>query len=157
MELTALIMDNRSKKAKQFSLPVELEYVASEFGYAVEDVSITIQSIEELPTLECERLTLDLANKLAENLEDIDDDLVLSLIEVQSSNPKYLAIFDFDQCELLRDVFTDYDLGLFYVKDMGIDLSEGNLQNYFDYEKYAQDVRLEEWGFFVKSGYFVLR
>lgn len=55
------------------------------------------------------------------------------------------------------DVFTDYDLGLFYVKDMGIDLSEGNLQNYFDYEKYAQDVRLEEWGFFVKSGYFVLR
>lgn len=31
MELTALIMDNRTKKVKQFSLPVELEYVASEF------------------------------------------------------------------------------------------------------------------------------
>ena len=81
MELTALIMDNRSKKAKQFSLPVEFEYVASEFGYAVEDVSITIQSIEELPTLECERLTLDLANGLAENLEDVDERIVLSFIE----------------------------------------------------------------------------
>ena len=31
MELTALIMDNVTKKVKQFSLPVELEYVASEF------------------------------------------------------------------------------------------------------------------------------
>ena len=81
MELTALIMDNRSKKAKQFSLPVELEYVAYEFGYAVEDVSITIQSIEELPTLDCERLTLYLANELAENLEDVDERIVLSFIE----------------------------------------------------------------------------
>ena len=32
MELTALIMDNRSKKAKQFSLPVAPEKIASEFG-----------------------------------------------------------------------------------------------------------------------------
>ena len=32
MELTALIMDKRSKKVKQFSLPVDVEYVASEFG-----------------------------------------------------------------------------------------------------------------------------
>lgn len=32
MELTALIMDNRTKKVKQFSLPVEFEYVISEFG-----------------------------------------------------------------------------------------------------------------------------
>ena len=66
MELTALIMDNRTKKVKQFSLPVDFEYVASEFGYDVEDVSITIQSIEELSDLDCERLNLDLANELAE-------------------------------------------------------------------------------------------
>ena len=31
MELTALIMDKRSKKVKQFSLPADVEYVASEF------------------------------------------------------------------------------------------------------------------------------
>lgn len=40
MELTALIMDDVTKKVKQFSLPVELEYVASEFGFYVGDVSI---------------------------------------------------------------------------------------------------------------------
>ena len=74
-------MDTRSKKVKQFSLPADVEYIAYEFGYAVEDVSITIQSIEELPTLDCERLTLDLANGLAENLEDVDERLVLSFIE----------------------------------------------------------------------------
>lgn len=42
MELTALIMDNRTKKVKQFSLPVELEYVASEFGYDVEELGVEL-------------------------------------------------------------------------------------------------------------------
>lgn len=42
MELTALIMDNRTKKVKQFSLLVEFEYVASEFGYVVEELGIEL-------------------------------------------------------------------------------------------------------------------
>lgn len=95
MELTALIMDNRSKKAKQFSLPVAPEYIASEFGYDVGDVSITIQSIEELPDLDCERLNLDLANELAEKLEYVDEDIVLSFIESNSSVPKDLLNAEF--------------------------------------------------------------
>ena len=155
MELTALIMDNRSKKVKQFSLPVELEYVASEFGYAVEDVSITIQSIEELPTLECERLTLDLANELAENLEDVDEDIVLSFIESESSDPKILESIDFDNCSLYRDVSTDRELGEYVVEELGAELSREQLELYFDYEKYGRDVRLEEGGSFVDKGYFL--
>ena len=157
MELTALIMDTRSKKAKQFSLPVELEYVASEFGYAVEDVSITIQSIEELPTLDCERLTLDLANELAENLEDVDEDLVLSFIESGSSDPKYLVSVEFDECWLYPEVATDRDLGQYIVDEIGFELSRETLERYFDYEKFGRDVRLEEGGSFVDKGYFVLR
>lgn len=148
-------MDNRSKKAKQFSLPVELEYVASEFGYAVEDVSITIQSIEELPTLDCERLTLDLANGLAENVEDVDEDLVLSFIESDSSNPKYLASAEFDDCWLYPEVATDRDLGQYIVDEIGFELSREMLERYFDYEKFGRDVRLEEGGSFVDKGYFV--
>ena len=155
MELTALIMDNRSKKAKQFSLPVEFEYVASELGYAVEDVSITIQSIEELPTLECERLTLDLANELAENLEDVDEDIVLSFIESESSDPKILESIDFDNCSLYRDVSTDRELGEYVVEELGAELSREQLELYFDYEKYGRDVRLEEGGSFVDKGYFL--
>lgn len=143
--------------ARRVLLPCSSEEIAERFGYEGEEIDVTIDSIEALPDLNCEGLTLDLANRLAENLEGVDKDIVLSFIEAESSDPSELAGFDFDQCELIQDVSTDYDLGLFYVKDMGIDLSEGMLANYFDYEKYGHDVRLEEGGSFVKNGYFVLR
>lgn len=157
MELTALIMDNWTKKVKQFSLPVELEYVASEFGYDVEDVSITIQSIEELPDLEVERSPLFVFNELAENLEDVDEDIVLSFIESDSSDPKALANAEFDDCRLYPDVATDRDLGVYVVEELGVELSREQLKRYFDYEKYGRDVRLEEGGSFVDKGYFVSR
>ena len=157
MELTALIMDNWTKKVKQFSLPVELEYVASEFGYDVEDVSITIQSIEELPDLDVERSPLFVFNELAEKLEDVDEDIVLSFIESDSSDPKALANAEFDDCRLYPDVATDRDLGEYVVEELGVELSKETLQNYFDYEKYGRDVRLSEGGSFVDKGYFVSR
>jgi hypothetical protein len=157
MELTALIMDNRTKKVKQFSLPVEFEYVISEFGYDVEDVSVTIQSIEELPDLNCDGLTLDLANEIAENLEDVDEDIVLSFIESDSSDPKALANAEFDDCWLYPEVATDRELGEYVVEVLGVELSKEALERYFDYEKYGRDVRLEEGGSFVDKGYFVSR
>ena len=150
-------MDNVTKKVKQFSLPVELEYVASEFGFYVEDVSITIQSIEELSDLDCERLNLDLANELAEKLEDVDEDIVLSFIESDSSDPKALAITEFDDCLLYPDVATDRELGEYIVDEIGFELSRETLENYFDYEKFGRDVRLSEGGSFVDKGYFVSR
>ena len=157
MDLTALIMDNRTKKVKQFSLPVDFEYVASEFGYDREDVVFTIQSIEELPALNCEGLTLELANELAENVEDVDEDLVLSFIESESSDPKYLASVEFDDCSLYSDVATDRELGEYLVEEVGVELSKEKLLLYIDYEKFGRDVRLEEGGSFVDKGYFVSR
>ena len=157
MDLTALIMDTRSKKVKQFSLPADVEYIASEFGYAREDVVFTIQSIEELPALNCEGLTLELANELAENVEDVDEDLVLSFIESNSSVPKYLANAEFDDCSLYPDVSTDEELGEYLLDEVGLELSKQTLQNYFDYEGFGRDVRLEEGGSFVDKGYFVSR
>ena len=157
MELTALIMDKRSKKVKQFSLPVDVENVASEFGYDREDVVFIIQSIEEFPALNCEGLTLDLANELAENLEDVDEDLVLSFIESESSDPSYLASVDFDDCSLYSDVATDRELGEYLVEEVGVELSKEKLLQYLDYEKFGRDVRLEEGGSFVDKGYFVSR
>lgn len=157
MDLTALILDTRSKKVKQFSLPADVEYIASEFGYDREDVVFTIQSIEELPTLNCEDLTLELANELAENVEDVDEDLVLSFIESESSDPKYLAIVEFDDCSLYSDVATDRELGEYLVEEVGVELSKEKLLLYIDYEKFGRDVRLEEGGSFVDKGYFVSR
>lgn len=157
MDLTALILDTRSKKVKQFSLPADVEYIASEFGYDREDVVFSIQSIEELPDLNCERLTLELANELAENVEDVDEDLVLSFIESESSDSKYLAGVEFDDCSLYSDVATDRELGEYLVEEVGVELSKEKLLLYIDYEKFGRDVRLEEGGSFVDKGYFVSR
>ena len=157
MELTALIMDKQSKKVKQFSLPVDVENVASEFGYDREDVVFIIQSIEELPALNCEGLTLDLANRIAENVEDVDEDIVLSVIETESSDPSYLDSYDFDDCYLYPEVTTDRDLGEYLVEKLGVELSKEKLLLYLDYEKFGRDVRLSEGGSFVDRGYFVSR
>lgn len=156
MDLKALV--RYGKYVRQVLLPCDREEVAYRFGYEEgEEITVTIDSIEELPTLNCEGLTLELANELAENVEDVDEDLVLSFIESNSSDPKYLASAEFDDCNLYPDISTDEELGLYIVEDMGFELSKETLQNYFDYEMFGRDVRLEEGGSFVDKGYFVSR
>ena len=81
--------------------------------------------------------------------------MVLSFIESNSSDPKYLASAEFDDCYLYTDVATDRDLGEYVVEELGVELSREQLERYFDYEKYGRDVRLSEGGSFVDKGYFV--
>jgi len=155
MDLMALVVYKGI--ACRVLLPISSEELAERFGYEGEEIEVTFDSIEGLPDLDCERLTLDLANELAENLEDVDEDIVLSFIESDSSDPKALANAEFDDCWLYPDVATDYDLGTYVVEELGLELSKETLQNYFDYEKYGRDVRLSEGGSFVDKGYFVSR
>lgn len=153
MDLLALVVYKGI--ARRVLLPCSSEEVAERFGYEGEEIEVTIDSIEGLPTLNCEGLTLDLANELAENLEDVDEDLVLSFIESESSDPSYLASVDFDDCSLYSDVATDRELGEYLVEEVGVELSKEKLLQYLDYEKFGRDVRLEEGGSFVDKGYFV--
>ena len=153
MDLMALVI--YKGVARRVLLPISSEEVAERFGYEGQEIEVTIDSIEELPALNCEGLTLDLANEIAENLEDVDEDLVLSFIESDNSDPSYLASVDFDDCSLYPGVTTDRGLGLYIVEDMGVELSKQTLQNYFDYEKYGRDIRLSQGGSFVDKGYFV--
>lgn len=157
MELTALIMDKRTKKVKQFSLPVDVENVASEFGYDREDVVFIIQSLEELPDLNCEGLTLCLANELAKRLENVDENLVLTFIECKKSNALSLLNADFEGCWLYPDVNTYYELGKHTVEEDDFNYSIETLKRYFDYEKFGRDVSLSEGGSFTDRGYFVSR
>ena len=143
--------------ARRVLLPISSEELAERFGYEGQEIEVTFDSIEGLPDLDCERLTLDLANDLAENLEDVDEDIVLSFIESDSSNPKALANAEFDDCWLYPDVATDRDLGEYVVEELGVELSREQLERYLDYEKYGRDVRLSEGGSFVDKGYFVSR
>lgn len=138
-------------------LPISSEELSERFGYEGQEIEVTFDSIEGLPDLDCERLTLDLANDLAENLEDVDEDIVLSFIESDSSDPKALANAEFDDCWLYPDVATDRDLGQYVVEELGVELSREQLERYLDYEKYGRDVRLSEGGSFVDKGYFVSR
>lgn len=138
-------------------LPISIEELAERFGYEGQKIEVTFDSIEGLPDLDCERLNLDLANELAEKLEDVDEDIVLSFIESNSSDPKELLNAEFDDCWLYPDVSTDRDLGEYIVDEIGFELSREKLERYFDYEKFGRDVRLEEGGSFVDKGYFVSR
>lgn len=155
MDLMALVI--YKGVAIRVLLPISSEELSERFGYEGQEIEVTFDSIEGLPDLDCERLTLDLANDLAEDLEDVDEDIVLSYIESNSSDPRDLLNAEFDDCWLYPDVSTDRDLGLYIVEDMGVELSKETLQNYFDYEKYGRDVRLSEGGSFVDKGYFVSR
>lgn len=155
MDLMALVI--YKGVAIRVLLPISSEELAERFGYEGQEIEVTFDSIEGLPDLDCERLNLDLANELAEDLEDIDEDIVLSYIESNSSDPKDLLNAEFDDCWLYPEVATDRDLGEYVVEELGVELSKETLQNYFDYEKYGRDVRLSEGGSFVDKGYFVSR
>ena len=155
MDLMALVIYKGI--ARRVLLPISSEEVAERFGYEGEEIDVTIDSIEGLPTLNCEDLTLDLANSIAENVEDVDEDIVLSVIETESSDPSYLDSYDFDDCYLYPEVATDRDLGEYLVEKLGVELSKEKLLLYVDYEKFGRDVRLEEGGSFVDKGYFVSR
>ena len=155
MDLMALVIYKGI--ARRVLLPCSSEEVAERFGYEGQEIEVTIDSIEGLPTLNCEDLTLDLATRIAENVEDVDEDLVLSFIESESSDPSYLASVDFDDCFLYPDVDTDRELGEYLVEELGVELSKEKLLQYLDHEKLGRDVRLEEGGSFVDKGYFVSR
>ena len=155
MDLMALVVYKGI--SRRVLLPCSSEEVAERFGYEGQEIEVTIDSIEGLPTLNCEDLTLDLANSIAENVEDVDEDIVLSVIETESSDPSYLDSYDFDDCYLYPEVATDRDLGEYLVEELGVELSKEKLLLYLDYEKFGRDVRLEEGGSFVDKGYFVSR
>jgi len=155
MDLMALVVYKGI--SRRVLLPCSSEEVAERFGYEGQEIEVTIDSIEGLPTLNCEDLTLDLANRIAENVEDVDEDIVLSVIETESSDPSYLDSYDFDDCYLYPEVTTDRDLGEYLVEKLGVELSKEKLLLYLDYEKFGRDVRLSEGGSFVDRGYFVSR
>ena len=155
MDLMALVVYKGI--ARRVLLPISIEELAERFGYEGQEIEVTFDSIEGLPDLDCERLNLDLANELAEKLEDVDEDIVLSFIESNSSDPKELLNAEFDDCWLYPEVATDRELGEYIVDEIGFELSRETLERYFDYEKFGRDVRLEEGGSFVDKGYFVSR
>lgn len=153
MDLMALVVYKGI--AIRVLLPISSEELAERFGYEGEEIEVTIDSIEALPTLNCEGLTLDLANELAKRLENIDENLVLAYIECKKSSAISLLNVDFDGCWLYPDVKNYYELGKMTVEEEDFNYSVETLKRYFDYEKFGRTVSLSEGGSFTYRGYFV--
>ena len=103
---------------------------------------------------------LDELNHLAHLISELDSGEIETLEAVLNKGDHTSSVADIinlvhnlDCYELHPGVTDDETLGRIYVEDMeAIDVPE-HLLNYFDYEAYGRDIRLEEDGHFAPGGY----
>ena len=102
-----------------------------------------------------EYVSFDELNSVAEALEDWDEGLGEAVIDIWGVD------------ELLNSTPDDYlyfkanddeDIGYYYAEEFGIlDEVPANLRNYFDYEAYGRDIRIDTDSGLSDNGYFVER
>ena len=80
-------------------------------------------------------------NKLAESLADWDDEMFKAVCDIWGI--KEALEHSPDDYLFLSDVFTDDDLGYYWIEESGCYNIDGILANYIDYEKFGRDVRLD--------------
>lgn len=103
---------------------------------------------------------LDELNHLAHLISELDSDEIETLEAVLNKGDHTSSVADIinlvhnlDCYELHPGVTDDETLGRIYVEDMeAIDVPE-HLLNYFDYEAYGRDIRLNEDGHYAPGGY----
>ena len=103
---------------------------------------------------------LDELNHLAHLISELDGDEIETLEAALNKGDHTSSVTDIinlvhnlDCYDLHPGVTDDETLGRIYVEDMeAIDVPE-HLLNYFDYEAYGRDIRLEEDGHFAPGGY----
>lgn len=93
--------------------------------------------------------SIDMLNELAEMLDELseeDEDKLNAIMECRN----FKNIFDImeqiqnlDNFDLLPDVDDDTALGYYYVDELGCFEIPNNIRNYFDYEAFGRDIRLE--------------
>lgn len=102
-------------------------------------------------------------NYLAEKIQESDCTIeefeaLLDFGEYTGSVTELIALLDNTDCFIIySEVETDYDLGYYYVHELGLleELKGSTLENYIDYEAYGRDVRLSEGGVYTNNGYYV--
>lgn len=95
--------------------------------------------------------TIDELNEMAEEIEDIDEDLLNNAIELFSIED----IIEHHEDMILYDWHDDYDIGDYYVNWSGIydTKNMGALANYIDYEAFGRDIRFDMTGGFTTDGF----
>lgn len=103
-----------------------------------------------------EYVSFDELNAVAEALEVWDDDGVAEAVigiwgvdTLMETTPDDYLYFE---------AYNDEDIGYYYAEEFGIlDEVPANLRNYFDYEAYGRDIRLDTDSGLSDNGYFVER
>lgn len=87
--------------------------------------------------------TIEEANYIYYNVQDIDEEVVIECLEHVISNYNQVADFNFEDYYLVA-VSTDEEFGEYLINEYGFDgYSREVLERYFDYEAFGRDVRLE--------------
>ena len=102
-----------------------------------------------------EYTSFDELNRVAETLEEWDEGLGEAVINIWgfdtllNSTPDDYLYFEAND---------DEDIGYYYAEEFGIlDEVPANLRNYFDYEAYGRDIRIDTDSGLSDNGYFVER
>lgn len=96
--------------------------------------------------------TLNEALKEFENLHDYNQETVCAIMEYEGRGfDLQEAIDNVNNYRLMPDVNDDYDLGRYYIDSMG-DLPQW-AENYFDFEDYGKDIRMDFSGDFTTYGF----
>lgn len=102
-----------------------------------------------------EYVTLDELNSVAEALEEWDERLGEAVINIWGVDTLLNSTPDDYLWFKAND---DEDIGYYYAEEFGIlDEVPNNLRNYFDYEAYGRDIRLDTDSGLSDNGYFVER
>ena len=102
-----------------------------------------------------EYVSLDELNRVAEALEDWDEGLGEAVINIWGIDTLLNSTPD---DYLWFEANDDEDIGYYYAEEFGIlDEVPANLRNYFDYEAYGRDIRLDTDSGLSDNGYFVER
>lgn len=94
-------------------------------------------------------------NRVAEALEEWSDGLAEAVVEIWGVDTLLNSTPD-DYIYFMAD--SDEDIGYYYAEEFGIlDEVPENLRNYFDYEAYGRDIRIDTDSGLSDYGYFVER
>ena len=157
MEVRIFVRNIESGEGKWFELPVTEDDVRKELGSPEGDFEYEVEVSEGLSVEGVN--DIDKINEFVAELENYDSDIVEALIESGYNTIKALEDINIEDCTLYEGVEDGHDLGKYIIENVygGIsEVSEQTLENYFDYEKFGDDVDLEVIGHYCKKGYIQL-
>lgn len=124
------------------------EWAIHDYEWTTEVEPREISEIENIIDLNAYILTLSA-------LDDWDAKTYAAACEYWGGD--YVDIEDINEYSLYTDITNDYDLGYYWAEESGCYRLELPLSNYFDYEAFGRDIRLETDGGFTSLGWIEKR